>query len=105
MQMTGCDLHSRQQTLAILDTETGVLEERVLEHDGNNVRDFYRNLPRPARVGIEATGSMQWFLELMQRDGLGGLTRDCKVELRILVKVSGGDGVLRPWLQRCRSWF
>jgi hypothetical protein len=24
MQMIGCDLHSRQQTLAILDTETGV---------------------------------------------------------------------------------
>lgn len=65
MQMIGCDLHSRQQTLAILDTETGVLEEHVLEHAGDNVRDFYRNLPRPARVGIEATGSMHWFLELM----------------------------------------
>lgn len=39
MQMIGCDLHARQQTLAILDTETGVLEERVLEHAGNTVRD------------------------------------------------------------------
>lgn len=66
MQMIGCDLHTRQQTLAILDTETGVLEERVLEHTGDNVRDFYGSLPRPARVGIEATGSMQWFLELME---------------------------------------
>jgi transposase len=66
MQMIGCDLHSRQQTLAILDTETGVLEERVLQHDGNSVREFYQSLPRPARVGIEATGSMQWFLELME---------------------------------------
>ena len=66
MQMIGCDLHSRQQTLAILNTETGVLEERVLKHTGNNVRDFYRSLPRPARVGIEATGSMHWFLELME---------------------------------------
>ena len=55
MQMIGCDLHARQQTLAILDTETGVLEERVLEHTGNNVRDFYRSLPRPARVGIEGS--------------------------------------------------
>jgi transposase len=66
MQMIGCDLHARQQTLAILDTETGVLEERVLEHDGDNVRDFYNSLPRPARVGIEATGSMHWFLQLME---------------------------------------
>jgi transposase len=70
MQMIGCDLHARQQTLAILDTETGVLEQRVLEHDGNNVRDFYRTLPRPARVGIEATGSMHWFLELMEELGI-----------------------------------
>ena len=66
MQMIGCDLHARQQTLAILDTETGVLEQRVLEHDGNNVREFYLSLPRPARVGIEATGSMHWFLQLME---------------------------------------
>lgn len=66
MQMVGCDLHSRQQTLAILDTETGVLEERVLEHDGEKVREFYQSLPRPARVGIEATGSMHWFLQLME---------------------------------------
>ena len=74
MQMIGCDLHARQQTLAILDTETGVLEERVLEHTGNNVRDFYRSLPRPARVGIEATGSMHWFLELMEELGI-----ECRV--------------------------
>jgi hypothetical protein len=26
MQMIGCDLHARQQTLAILDTHSGVLE-------------------------------------------------------------------------------
>lgn len=66
MQMIGCDLHARQQTLAILDTETGEFEERVLEHAGDKVREFYANLPPPVRVGIEATGSMQWFLELME---------------------------------------
>jgi hypothetical protein len=26
MQMIGCDLHARQQTLSILDTETGEFE-------------------------------------------------------------------------------
>jgi transposase len=70
MQMIGCDLHARQQTLAILDTETGVLEERVLEHTGNTVRDFYCSLEKPVRVGIEATGSMHWFLELMEELGI-----------------------------------
>jgi len=70
MQMIGCDLHARQQTLAILDTETGVLEERVLEHDGDTVRDFYRSLEKPVRVAIEATGSMHWFLELLAELGV-----------------------------------
>jgi len=70
MQIIGCDLHARQQTLAILDTSTGVLEERVLGHDGDRVREFYRALEGPVRVGIEATGSMHWFLQLMQELGV-----------------------------------
>ena len=35
------DLHARQQTLAMLDTETGELVEMTLTHEGNNVREFY----------------------------------------------------------------
>jgi transposase len=38
----------------------------ILKHEGDNVREFYSKLPRPVRVGIEATGSMQWFLNLME---------------------------------------
>jgi hypothetical protein len=30
MQIIECDLHTRQQTLAILDTETGVVVEKSL---------------------------------------------------------------------------
>src|SRR5215471_5169947 len=66
MRIIGCDLHSRQQTLAMLNVETGEVEECVLCHEGDKVRRFYQALPRPVRVGIEATGSMQWFLELME---------------------------------------
>jgi transposase len=66
MRIIGCDLHSRQQTLAMLDVETGEVEECVLRHEGDKVRQFYGALPRPVQVGIEATGSMQWFLELME---------------------------------------
>ena len=36
--------------------------EVTLQHEGDNVREFYSSLPRPVRVGIEATGSMQWFV-------------------------------------------
>jgi transposase len=34
------------------------------------VREFYSRLPRPVRVGIEATGSMHWFLNLMEELGI-----------------------------------
>ena len=50
----------------MLDRETGELSEQVLKHEGDTVRAFYRALPTPVVVGIEATGSMGWFLRLME---------------------------------------
>src|ERR1700731_556523 len=66
MRIIGCDLHGRQQTLAMLDTTTGEVVEVTVKHEGDHVREFYSSLPGPVRVGIEATGSMQWFLNLME---------------------------------------
>jgi transposase len=65
MRIIGCDLHARQQTIAMLDDVTGEVVERTLQHEGDTVREFYAALPRPVVVGIEATGSMGWFLTLM----------------------------------------
>jgi transposase len=70
MRIIGCDLHGRQQTLAMLDTTTGEVEKTTLKHEGNNVQEFYSTLPRPVRVGIEATGSMQWFVNLLEELGI-----------------------------------
>jgi hypothetical protein len=58
MRIIGCDLHARQQTIAMLDTDTGELEEKILEHEGDTVREFYSALRGPILVGIEATGSI-----------------------------------------------
>jgi transposase len=66
MRIIGVDLHSQQQTIAMLDTDTGEVVERTLEHEGEKVREFYAALAGPVLVGIEATGSMQWFLQLME---------------------------------------
>ena len=74
MRIIGCDLHARQQTLAMLDTETGEVVNLTLMHEGNQVREFYSQLPRPVLVGIEATGSMHWFLNLMEELGI-----ECRV--------------------------
>jgi transposase len=70
MRIIGCDLHTRQQTLAMLDTATGEVVKKTLTHEGNHVREFYSTLPCPVRVGIEATGSMQWFVNLMEELGI-----------------------------------
>src|SRR5712675_2621099 len=70
MRIIGCDLHARQQTIAMLDSDTGELEEKTLERQGETVREFYSALPGPILVGIEATGSMQWFLEMMEELGI-----------------------------------
>ena len=70
MIIIGCDLHARQQTIAMLDSDTGELEEKTLEHQGETVRKFYSALSGSILVGIEATGSMQWFLELMEELGI-----------------------------------
>jgi transposase len=74
MRIIGCDLHARQQTLAMLDTETGEFVNQTRLHEGNQVREFYSQLARPVLVGIEAIGPMQWFLDLLQELGI-----DCQV--------------------------
>jgi hypothetical protein len=67
MQIIGCDVHARQRTLAMLDTTTGQVMVLTLKHKGGNVRELYTSLPRPERVRIEATGSMQSFVNLMEK--------------------------------------
>jgi transposase len=70
MRIIGVDLHTRQQTVAMWDKETGELIEKTLQHDGDEVRKFYSALPGQVLVGIEATGSMHWFLELLEELGI-----------------------------------
>jgi transposase len=70
MRIIGCDLHTAKQTIAMLDRDTGEVVEQTLNHDGEAVREFYAAIPKPAVVGIEATGSMGWFVRLMEELGV-----------------------------------
>jgi transposase len=69
MMIIGCDLHTRYQQIAMLDTETGELVERRLEHESGEARAFYAALSGPVRVGIEATGYTHWFGDLLAELG------------------------------------
>jgi transposase len=70
MKIIGCDLHAAQQTIAMLDRETGEIVEKTLRHQAGAVREFYAGLPAPVVVWLEATGSMGWFLQLLDELGV-----------------------------------
>jgi len=61
MRIIGCDLHARQQTLAMLDTTTGEVVKTTLRHEANKVREFYSNLAKPVRVGSKQRGPCSGF--------------------------------------------
>jgi transposase len=69
MLIIGCDLHTRTQQIAMLDTETGELVERRLEHEKGEAKSFYEGLKEAALVGVESTGYALWFAELLAELG------------------------------------
>jgi transposase len=69
MILVGCDLHTRKQQVALLNTDTGELWDQELSHAGDDVERFYAAVPPPVTVGIESTGYSLWFHALLQRLG------------------------------------
>ncbi len=69
MFIIGCDLHTRHQQIAMLDTTTDEVVRRRLEHENGEARAFYASLQGPVRVGIEATGYTQWFEQMLGEMG------------------------------------
>jgi len=67
MLIIGCDYHPSFQQIAFVDTDTGELEERRLEHR-EEADKFYRELAvqaKKVRVGMEASGQARWFERLL----------------------------------------
>ena len=67
MMIIGCDYHPGFQQIVFVDTKTGELQERRLEH-GEEAEKFYRDLAAPGvkvRVGMEASGPARWLERLL----------------------------------------
>jgi len=67
MIIIGADYHPGFQQIAFVDSETGEVQERRLEHPGE-AEKFYRDLGAPGasvRVGMEASGHARWFERLL----------------------------------------
>jgi transposase len=69
MLIIGVDFHSRFQQIAMLDTESGELVERRIDHSNGEAQKFYAELQKPVRVGMEATGYAQWFERMLAKLG------------------------------------
>jgi transposase len=67
MNIIGCDYHPGFQQIAFVDTDTGELRERRLQHP-EEAEQFYRGLAAQGmkvRVGMEASGHARWFERLL----------------------------------------
>jgi len=67
MIIIGCDYHPSFQQIAFVDTDTGELQERRLQHREEAER-FYRDLAGQrvkVRLGMEASGHARWFERLL----------------------------------------
>jgi transposase len=66
MHIVGCDFHPGWQQVAVLDTESGEIQEHKLENSSGEAERFYKRLSAPALIGLEASGNSQWFEDLLQ---------------------------------------
>jgi transposase len=69
MVLIGCDFHPSWQQVSWMNRETGEAGDQKLVHEPGAAEKFYRQFPAGTRIGMEATGNCQWFVELVT--GLG----------------------------------
>ena len=112
MLIIGCDFHTRFQQVAMVDTTSGEIIERRLQHENGEARAFYAALSGPARVGMEATGYAQWFERMLAELGhelwvgdaariRAGVVRKQKTDLRDASHLLGlllSDRFPRIWM-------
>ncbi len=112
MVLIGSDFHPSWQQVSWLDRETGETGDQKLVHEAGSVEKFYRQFPAGSRIGMEATGNCQWFLELMAKLGHEVLVGDAakirasdarqqkhdKRDARLLVQLLAEDRFPRIWV-------
>src|SRR5215210_2421211 len=81
----GVDIHARQQTLSYLDTSDGATGQVELQHERDDVKEFYRQFQGEVVVGIEACGYTNWFAEMIEQLGHKLLVGDA-AEIRRLAR-------------------
>jgi transposase len=112
MVLIGCGFHPSWQQVSWLNRETGETGAQKLVHEAGAAEKFYSQFPAGSRIGMEATGNCQWFLELMEKLGHEVLVGDAakirasdsrqqkhdKRDARLLVQLLAEDRFPRIWV-------
>ncbi len=112
MFLIGSDFHPSWQQVSWLDRETGETGDQKLAHEADAAEKFYKQFPAGSRIGMEATGNCQWFLELMAKLGHKVLVGDAakirasdsrqqkhdKRDARLLVQLLAEDRFPQIWV-------
>ena len=112
MFLIGSDFHPSWQQVSWLNRETGETGDRKLVHEAGAAEKYYRQFPVGSRIGMEATGNCQWFLELMAKLGHEVLVGDAakirasearqqkhdRRDARLLVQLLAEDRFPRIWV-------
>ena len=57
----GVDFHSRMQTLALCDATDAEIHQLQLNHQHDDIRQFYSQFNSGLIAGLEASGYTSWF--------------------------------------------
>lgn len=67
----GVDYHPYQQTVAFCEDKDGEVKYRQFLHsDKQSLKEFYGRYGKDAVIGVEATGSLQWFERMLFDNGM-----------------------------------
>ncbi|MGB8476854.1 MAG: IS110 family transposase [Candidatus Acidiferrum sp.] len=116
MVFIGSDFHPSWQQVSWMDSGTGETGDQKLLHEAGAVEKFYGQFPVGSRIGLEATGNCQWFLELLAKMGHEVLVGDAakirasdarqqkhdKRDARLLVQLLAENRFPRIWVP-CRE--
>jgi transposase len=61
----GVDFHARQQTVSYLTTEDGEIHQCILDHQKDDIAGFYRQFDGDVVIGLEVSGYIEWFEEML----------------------------------------
>jgi transposase len=112
MVLIGSDFHPSWQQVSWLNQDTGEAGDQKLAHEPGAVEKFYRQFPAGSRIGMEATGNCQWFVEQMASLGHELLVGDAakirasdarqqkhdKRDARLLVQLLAEDRFPQIWV-------